>query len=162
MLAQPPRGWQVNGMTGSRAIPPSSLILGYAPMLVLPILAIPAWGSSGAWAAFFVTAGQLWASVLLVFIAGVRRGLSFSMAEGPRPIQLATMLWLFLLGVAGIALPWLAAFCALIVGFGSVIILDPRAARRGEVPRHFAKLRPPQMAVALVGLAALLGRALTL
>ena len=37
-----------------------------------------------------------------------------------------------------------------------------KAAARGEVPRHFARLRPPQMAVAMLGLAGLLLRALTL
>lgn len=149
-------------MTDRRRIPESSIVLGYAPMILLPILAIPAWGSQGVWGAFFVTAGQLWAAVLLIFLAGVRRGLSFGTEDGPRPIQLATMLWLFALGVGGLALPWIAAFCALVVGYGSVAILDPKAAARGEVPRHFAKLRPPQMAVALVGLTALLLRALTL
>lgn len=146
----------------SRDIPESSLIFGYGPMLLLPILAVMAWSANGWWGALFVSAGQLWAAVLLIFIAGVRRGLSFGTAGGPRPVQLVTMLWLFVMGLAGVMLPWLAAFCALIVGYGSVAILDPKAAKRDEVPRHFAKLRPPQMAVAILGLAGLLARSLTL
>lgn len=146
----------------SRAIPESSLVLGYGPMLLLPILAVMSWGAHGWWSALFVGAGQLWAAVLLIFIAGVRRGLSFTTEGGSRPIQLATMMWLFLMGLAGLALPWIAGFCALVIGYGSVAILDPKAAKRGEVPRHFARLRPPQMAVAILGLAGLLLRALTL
>ncbi|WP_156680529.1 DUF3429 family protein [Sphingomonas profundi] len=148
--------------SSSRAIPESSIVLGFGPMLVLPVLAVLAWSTGGWWGAFFVGIGQLWAGVLLIFIAGVRRGLSFGMADGPRPLQLATMMWLFVLGLAGVALPWLAGFCALLIGYGSVAILDPRAAKRGEVPAHFARLRPPQMAVAILGLTGLLLRALTL
>ena len=48
------------------------------------------------------------------------------------------------------------AFAALVVGYGSIALLDPPAARRDEVPAFFARLRPPQMAVALAGLVALL------
>ncbi len=149
-------------MTRSRIIPPSSLVLGYGPVMLLLVLVIAAWGTTGIWSAFFVSAGQLWASALLLFLAGVRRGYSFAMEGGPRPIQLFTMAWLFVLGLAGVTLPWLPAFCALVVGFGSILILDPRAAARAEVPAHFARLRPPQMAVALLGLTGLLLRALTL
>ena len=152
----------MTGPSSSRDIPESSLILGYAPMILLPLIAVMAWGAAGWWGALFVSAGQLWAAILLVFIAGVRRGLSFDTPGGPQAVQLATMLWLFACGVAGLVLPWLSAFCVLIVGFGSVAILDPKAARRGEAPRHFARLRPPQMAVAIAGLAGLLARGLTL
>ena len=102
-----------------------------------------------------VAAGQIWGAAILLFLAGVTRGLSFFTAGGPRPIQLATMGWLFLLGLAGLMLPPLYALAALIVGYGSVALLDPPAARRGEAPAHFARLRPPQMLVAIAGLVAL-------
>jgi hypothetical protein len=55
-------------------------------------------------------------------------------------------------------LPTSVAFFPLIVGYGSVALLDPPAARRGEVPAHFARLRPPQMLVAMSGLVALAWR----
>ena len=142
-------------------IPPSSLILGFGPMLLLPLLGIAAWSVSGWFAALLVSAGQLWAGALLIFIAGVRRGLGLA-ADDSRPRVLLVMLALFLLGLAGIAMPWAAAFPALGLGFAAVAWLDPRAARAGEAPRHFARLRPPQMAIAIVGQAALLARALTL
>ena len=43
--------------------------------------------------------------------------------------------------------------CAL-VGFVATMVLDPIAARRGQAPLFFARLRPPQIVVA--SLAALL------
>ena len=97
---------------------------------------------------------------MLLFLAGVRRGLGLAAADA-RPHQLAIMLALFALGLAGLAAPWAYAFCALGLGFAAIAWLDPRAARSGEAPRHFARLRPPQMAIAILGLAALFG-ALTL
>lgn len=148
------------GMTRA-PIPPSSLILGFGPMLPLPLLGIAAWSTTGWLAALLVSTGQLWASAILIFIAGVRRGLGLA-AEDARPHQLATMLGLFLLGLAGLATPWVYAFGALALGYAAIAILDPRAARQGEVPRHFARLRPPQMVIALVGLAILFGRAISL
>ncbi len=148
-------------MDDSRKIPESSIVLGYGPMLLLPVVAIAAWSANGWWSAVLLSAGQLWAAVLLIFIAGVRRGFSFAMEDGPRPAQLAAMMLFFILGVIGLVAPWTWAFPALVIGYGSVAILDPKAAARGEAPKHFARLRPPQMAVALVGLTALFLRALT-
>lgn len=141
-------------------IPPSSLILGFGPMLPLPLLGIAAWSTNGWLAALLVSVGQLWAGALLVFIAGVRRGLGLA-ADDARPHQLATMLGLFVLGLAGLAAPWVYGFGALLIGYAAVAILDPRAAKRGEAPRHFARLRPAQMAIALVGLATLMARSLS-
>lgn len=148
-------------MKRSRQIPASSLVLGYGPMLLLPVLAIAGWIAGGWWSALIVSAGQLWAGALLIFIAGVRRGYAFSIEGGTRPFLIAAMLWLFVLAIVGLVAPWGVGFCALFVGYGSVALLDPKAATRGELPRHFAKLRPPQMAVAMLGITALLLRALT-
>ncbi|WP_156311811.1 hypothetical protein [Methylobacterium platani] len=41
----------------------------------------------------------------------------------------------------------------LIAGFGLVAVLDPVAARRGETPLFFARLRPVQRPLAIVSLA---------
>ena len=139
-------------------IPPLSLLFGYGPVLLLPLLALLGYllPLTSAWIP--VAAAQLWGAVILIFLAGVRRGLSFFTADGPRPIQIVTMVWLFLLGLAGLALPPQFAFPALTVGYGSVALLDPPAARRGEVPQHFARLRPPQMGIAIVSFVALMVR----
>jgi hypothetical protein len=42
------------------------------------------------------------------------------------------------------------------VGYASIAILDPIAARRGEAAPHLARLRPPQMGIALIGLIGLI------
>ena len=44
--------------------------------------------------------------------------------------------------------------------YASLMVLDPIAARRAEAPLYFARLRPPQMAIATASLAALLAVAL--
>ncbi len=136
-------------------IPLLSLLLGFGPVSLLPVLALAAFALPPARAWIAIVVGQMWGAAILLFLAGVTRGLSFFTAGGPRPIQLAAMGWLFLLGLAGLAAPPLYALAALILGYGSVALLDPPAARRGEAPAHFARLRPPQMLVAIAGLAAL-------
>jgi hypothetical protein len=67
------------------------------------------------------------------------------------------MIWLFTLAVAALVIP--ASVPALVVvcaGFASLIALDSQAARTGEAPRYFRRLRPPQMSLALVTLIVLL------
>lgn len=140
------------------AIPRLSLILGYLPIVGLPALALAAWLAPDPWPAVLAALAQGWAGVLLIFLAGVRRGLSFFTEGGPRPAQIVAVLWLFALGVGALLATPPIAFSLLVVGYGSIAVLDPPAARRGEAPAFFARLRPPQMAVALVGLVALLLR----
>ena len=142
-------------------IPPLDLLLGYGPAALLPLLGLAAWVLAVPQAEVPVALAQLWAAAILVFLAGVRRGLSFVTPGGARPIQIVTMIWLFGLGLIGLALRPPIAFPALVIGYGSVALLDPRAARRGEVPAYFARLRPPQMALALAGLIALTVRVYT-
>ncbi|MEH3107044.1 MAG: DUF3429 domain-containing protein [Sphingomonas fennica] len=142
----------------STDIPRTPALLAMGPVLLLPLLGIAALFLPTATAGIPVTIGQMWAAVLLLFLAGVRRGLSFFTEGGPRAVQIATAIGLFVLGVAGLLLPLRAALVALIVGYAAIGILDPRAARRGEVPAWFAGLRPRQMAVALAGLILLLVR----
>ena len=50
-----------------------------------------------------------------------------------------------------------AALALLIAGFTAVAILDPIAARTGEAPLFFARLRPLQIPIAILSLCALLG-----
>jgi hypothetical protein len=101
----------------------------------------------------------LWGCAILLFLSGVRRGLSFRTEGGPTWVQIATMLGLFLLGFGGLVLLFLGALrpalALLIVGFTGVAILDPIAARRGEAPLFFARLRPFQIPIAIVSLCAL-------
>lgn len=136
--------------------PPLSLLLGYGPAALLPVLGVLAWMGQP-WA---LEAGRLWGAAILLFLAGVVRGLSFFTESGPRWPQLAAMMARFVPGLLALAL-WLpAALALLIAGYAGVWLFDPWAARHGEAPRYFARLRPPQMMVALAGLAILLARAL--
>lgn len=128
-------------------VPWLGLTLGYLAMVPLVVAAAVAVGVrdgsraeqlAGAW-------GVLWAGALLTFLAGVRRGVSFRTEGGPRRAQLVTMLWIFALGVATLALgPPLGLLTAL-AGFLTLWLVDPRAARRAEVPAYFARLRPLQL-----------------
>ena len=73
------------------------------------------------------------------------------------------MLWLFCLGfgatiLTALVLP-LPASLLLLLGFLSLGILDPIAARSLEAPLYFARLRPAQMAIPVV---CLLGTAVLL
>ena len=97
-------------------------------------------------------ATDAWAGGLLCFFAGVRRGLTFSERRGGAWAEVATFLALFFAGVVGIAL---AQPLLLALGFVGAGVADVFAARRGEAPRYFARLRPAQCAVAAVALVSL-------
>ncbi len=144
---------------GPRDIPLLGLVLGYGPMLPF-VGGLAAWLSEGAVRALVIELAIFWGCLVLVFLSGVRRGTSFFTAGGPRPVQIATMLWLFCLGgfaLLAFAFEWAGvALVLLVLGFASIGVLDPLAARRGEVPAYFRTLRPPQMAIPVVCLLALL------
>lgn len=134
-------------------VPLLDTALGWGAMLPFPVAALAAWlGWSPA-----VEWAVLWGGAVLCFLAGVRRGLSFRAARGPRIPQLLVITWLLAAGVAALALPWTAlAMLVLIVGYGSLVWLDPAAAEKGEAPLWFARVGPFQMAVPVASLIAML------
>ena len=139
--------------------PGLTLLLAYAAMLPIAAGAVTALAvDPGAFSGVErLTIG--WAGAVLCFLAGLRRGLSFRQGEGATPAQLVTVLWLFLLGALALASPWrVASLVLLLVGYASMAVLDPAAARRREVPRYFARLRPAQMLIPIVSLLMLLAR----
>ena len=144
-----------------RQIPWLDFVFGFGPMLPIAVGTAVAWWLNGRALDYLVALFTLlYAASILLFLAGVRRGVSFRTEKGPQLSQLVTMLILYGLGlgslltaVVGKAIPSLAM---LIVGFGAVMVLDPIAARAGEVPLAHARLRPLQMPVAIVSLAVLL------
>lgn len=142
-------------MTDDDRPPLLSLLFGYGPALLLLLIGASAWLVGDVTALHLLALGQLWAAAILIFLAGVRRGLSFFTAGGPRPAQVATSVALFVLGLGGLLAPPRLALAIIAAGYVAVAVLDPVAARQGEAPRHFARLRPPQMALFLVGLALL-------
>ena len=135
-------------------MPLDGAIMGYGAMLPFPAAVFAGWiWPEVAWLA--VRGAVVWGAAILIFFAGVRRGLSFRTEGGPRPSQIAMTLWLFALGLLLPLVPQSLAFAGLIAGFGSLLILDPLAARQGETPLYFARLRPLQMAIPVASAALL-------
>jgi hypothetical protein len=138
-------------------VPALSIVLGYGPMLPIVFAAIGVWLLPPPWPIVATALALLWSASILIFLAGVRRGLSFRTPGGARPVQLVTMIWYFLLGVGAFAVSNVStSLVLLILGYVSVAILDPIAARRQEVPAHFARLRPLQMGLGVLALLAIL------
>ena len=135
----------------SRRIPLLSLVFGYGPVLVLPLAALAAW--AGMPLALLI--GQIWGAAILIFLAGVARGLSFFTPGGTHVSQMATMILRFSLGLLALIAGPSTGFGLLILGYASIALTDPWLASWGGAPGHFARLRPPQMAVAILGLIAL-------
>jgi len=141
------------------AVPWLSVVFGYGPMLPFVAGAMAAWGLGDPWGEAMLSLTGLWGCAILLFLSGVRRGLSFRTEGGATWVQIATMLGLFLLGFGGLVLLVLGearfALALLIAGFTGVAVLDPIAARRGEAPLFFARLRPVQIPIAILSLCAL-------
>lgn len=138
-----------------------SLIFGYGAMVPFVAGAVSVLLLEGFRPALAARLTVLWGCAILFFLAGVRRGLSFRTPGGPTVAQLATMLWLFLLGAGALVIEALlplwsrTAVTLLITGYVSLLVLDPIAARRGEVPPFFARLRPVQMLIPVLCLGVL-------
>jgi len=152
-------------VTEPRAVPWLSIVFGYGPMLPFAAGALAAWGWRGAPLGEVAAALTiLWGCAILLFLSGVRRGVSFRTEGGATVAQIATMIGLFSLGFAALVLATLdravPALVLLLLGFTAIAILDPIAARRGEAPLFFARLRPVQIPIAILSLAALLALAL--
>lgn len=144
----------------SREIPWLSVLFGYGPMLPIVAGAALAWWTRGRLDYLVALLTMVYAGAILVFLAGARRGVSFRTGDSPTAAQIATVLLLFGLGLGGLMSAVLGkavlALALLIAGYVAVGVLDPIAARRGEAPLFFARLRPTQMPIGVAGLAALL------
>ncbi len=135
--------------------PAISLLLANAAMV--PIVAGAAASLTGARRPAISRITIAWAGAVLCFLAGVRRGLSFRQPGGSTLGQVGSTVWLFMLGAAGLVSPRRdAGLVLLLSGYASLAALDPKAARRGEAPRYFARLRPVQMLAPILSLLVLL------
>ncbi|MEQ8434938.1 MAG: DUF3429 domain-containing protein [Oceanicaulis sp.] len=143
----------------SRSVPVLSLVLGYAAMAPLALAAVAVWLLADM-SALITTLAVVWGAMILAFLSGVRRGFSFQTDGGPAVSQLIIMGWLFVLALAAMLAPFqAAALTCLLAGFATLLVVDRRAATSGRQPRFFARLRPPQMGLAVAALASLLGHA---
>ncbi len=137
--------------------PWESLVLAYAAMTPIVVGAIASLALHADAANIAVHLTVAWAGAVLCFLSGVRRGLSFRQEGGPLLSQLATMLWLFILGVASLLSPFpIPSLVLQLLGYTTMAIYDPPAAREGEVPRYFQKLCPVQMLLPTVSLVVVL------
>jgi len=137
--------------------PWESLVLAYAAMVPILAGAMACLLLHGNEAALAVHLTVTWSGAVLCFLSGVRRGLSFRQPGGPLLSQLAAMLWLFVLGVASLLSPLRVFSLVLqILGYATMAFYDPMAAREGEAPRYFQRLRPMQMVIPITSLALIL------
>jgi hypothetical protein len=143
-----------------RETPWLSIVFGYGPMLPFVAGAAGAWLLRGELGDLAATLTILWGCAILLFLSGVRRGVSFRTEGGPTFVQIVTMLALFCLGFTALLAATFGqatwALGLLILGFGLIAVLDPIAAGRGEAPLFFARLRPIQIPLAILSLDALL------
>lgn len=147
-----------------RSAPLLGVLLAYAAMIpvlsgaiafaVVPLEARP----------LVLGATIIWGASIVLFLSGVRRGLSFRTPGGATVSQVSTLMGLFGLGILALCGLWLAtpvpSLVLLLLAFAGMGVLDPIAARRGETPLYFARLRPLQMAVPSAALIALLAMVL--
>ncbi len=143
-------------------IPLNSLIFGYGPMIPFLAAAGGAWLLPAPWPTLALRLAILWGGLILAFLAGVRRGFGFGSDRASTPVAIGTMLLYFI--PAGLALllgsfgAVRAALLLLATGFALVALCDSRAARHGDAPAHFARLRGPQLSLAILSLLALAAR----
>ncbi len=134
-----------------------SLLLAYAATVPTAAAAGAVLLAPPAWRGPALRLGSLWAGAVLCFLAGVRRGLSFRQSGGSTVSEIGSTISLFSLGAGSLVLPrGRVSLLTLLSGFVLLGIGDTRAARRGEAPRYFARLRPVQLLVPLASLSVLL------
>lgn len=133
-------------------VPWDAVILGWGPMLPFPA-ALGLVIRGGAAGEMALGAVHFWGAAVVIFLSGVRRGLSFRTPGGWTWAQMAMFVWLFWSGLLALVLPVGWALWLLATAFLTLAVLDPIAARREEAPLYFARLRPMQMALPVVCLA---------
>jgi hypothetical protein len=111
------------------------LFLGSAALAPLVLAALAAWFAPDRWVGWVVTTAIVWSGALLVFFAGVRRGLTFSEISGAAPDEIISMIWIFGCGVLTLLTrSALISIPIAILGFVSVGVLDAKAARHRKSP----------------------------
>ena len=143
-------------------IPLDSLAFGYGPMLPFVAAVAGAWMLDAPWPGIAIVLAIIWGALVLSFVAGVRRGYGFGNRVASTWAEILSMIAYFV--PAGLSLVLVSfahvtpALWMLIIGFALVILLDRRAARAGDAPAYFSRLRLPQMSIAILSLMALLIR----
>lgn len=134
--------------------PPDGVLLAYGPMLPLVIAGIAVWVLPRLWPLVAIRLSIVWAALLLAFIGGVRRGFGFARPGASKVAEIAAASACLVIALLALVSPDpLLSLGVLAAGFLLMALLDRRAALRGDAPRWFARLRPPQLLFGAAGLA---------
>ena len=134
-------------------------VLGWGAIAPLVACAGVAWVTYGSIRAVAMSLAIIWGGAILVFLAGVRRGLGFRAPDGVSSRQTVFILWTFALAFGSmIALQPLTSLGLLILGYAGMALSARGAALREEVPVFFAGFRPAQMSVAMLSLCVVAAR----
>lgn len=134
--------------------PRDGVLLAYGPMLPLVIAGIAVWVLPRLWPLVAIRLSIIWAALLLAFIGGVRRGFGFAWPGASKVAEIAAAAAYLMVGLLALISPDpLLSLGVLAAGFLLAALLDRRAALRGDAPRWFATLRPPQLLLGAAGLA---------
>jgi hypothetical protein len=144
--------------------PPLSLGLGFGAMSPIAASAALALSRSAGLARLGRVASVIWSASVLLFLAGVRRGLSFRQPGGPTTGQIASTLWYFVAGAGALTAAVLNDFRGalripllfLLGGFSTLAVFDRQAAKKLEAPPFFSRLRPVQMLIPIAALSLVL------
>lgn len=135
-------------------IPPDAKLLGFGPMLPLLMAGVAVWFLPGGWPVLAIQLAIIWAALLLAFIGGVRRGFGFAAPPASRTAEVASAAAYLTIALLALLVPRASIALALLAaGFALAALLDRRAARSGNAPAWFARLRPPQLLMGAAGLA---------
>lgn len=141
-------------------VPLDSVIFGYGPMLPFLVATVGVWLMPPPWPGLARDLVIFWGALILAFVAGVRRGFGFGAPAAATSAAIAAMLIYFVPAGLALLLHWanrpIQALAVLIAGYALVAILDANAAKAGNAPAHFARIRPPQIMIAIGGLVAVL------
>jgi hypothetical protein len=101
------RGQRKVEVVESSDIPWLDIVFGFGPTAPFIAGVVVAWWFPKPWRLIALQLTSLRGSAILLFLSGVRRGLSFRTEGGPTWAQMTTMLVLFGLGLSSIAALWL-------------------------------------------------------
>lgn len=134
-------------------------VLGWGTMAPLVGCALVAWLTYGSVRAVAMSLAIIWAGAVLVFLAGVRRGLSSRTPGSAGSSQIIFVLWTFALAFGSmIALRPLTSLGLLILGYAGMAVTARAAALREDVPIFIGGFRTAQMTVGAFSLCAVAAR----
>ena len=144
--------------------PALSLGLGFGAMAPIAATSALALSENAGLARLGRVASVVWSASILLFLAGVRRGLSFRQPGGPTTGQIASSLWYFVAGAGAVSAAVLDDFrgtlriplLLLLGGFSTLALFDRQAAKKLEAPPFFSQLRPVQMLIRIGALSLVL------